>query len=405
MKKSLVALAIAGLSTAALAQSNVTIYGVADVSAQGYSVSKGKAISNSNGQTAQGGTFNLTNNSSLMGFKGTEELGNGNKALFQIETNVNMTGGSAVAAGNGNAFTSMRDSYVGLGTKYGNVLGGYLSTPYRTAVNSFDVMPGGTGSGKTENILGKIRLNSTNVNGVVNQGGIQYDNSVRATALAYALPANAYGINGSIAYTGSANNGLNNNTTQTLSTTSVTTVAPQNALALGLGWEGYGVGIKGAFQQAKINNTMTGANIASGYTSYLVGAQYTGVPGLKVSAVYNRNTLGTNANGTVGAGKGSNNQFYVGASYRFGNNEPRIAYSTTSNTSGLSTQGYGQDGGTQWTGNWGYYLSKRTQVYGLVSQVRNNANGVWVMGTQASNVLPTGGQTVTTYGAGLRTNF
>ena len=35
MKKSLVALSIAAMSTAALAQSNVTIYGVADVSAQG----------------------------------------------------------------------------------------------------------------------------------------------------------------------------------------------------------------------------------------------------------------------------------------------------------------------------------------------------------------------------------
>ena len=410
MQKKLIALAVAGLSTAAFAQTNVTIYGVADVSAQGTNMSSSNALpyttDNTAGKVASGGSFNMTNNSSLLGFKGTEDLGNGLKGLFQVETNVNLTGGSAVAVGNGSTWGSMRDSYVGLNSKYGTVMGGYLSTPYRSALNSFDVMPGATGSGRIENIMGKQRFNSTNIGltgaNAVNTQGVQADSSVRATALAYAMPT-MYGINGSIAYTGSANNGQNNDTTTTLASSGATTIAPQSAMSLNLGWEGYGVGIKGAFQQAKVNNNTI--NSANAYTSYLIGAQYTGVPGLKAAVVYNRNTMGLNQNGDNGAMKGSNNQIWAGVSYRFGNNEPRLSYVNSSNTSGLSGADIGQDGGAQWTANWGYYLSKRTQVYGLVSQVKNNANGIWNPAGGNTNLLPTGGQNILTYGAGMRTNF
>ena len=403
MKKSLVALSIAAISTAALAQSNVTIYGVADVSAQGTSLSKHV------GESSQpsGTTFNLKSNDSFIGLKGTEALGNGNKALFQVESYVNMTGGQAVAANNGNLFGTMRDTYVGFGSNYGTVLGGYLSTPYRATVNSFDVFPGDRSDAVIENVIGKQRFGGR-ILGANATGYVQADNTVRATALAYAIPT-FYGIDGSIAYTGSNNNGSNNQTNNTVGATNQTTLVPQNALSVNLGWSGYGVAVKGAFQQAKVNATLQGAEgfngttPFNGYTSYLVGVMYTGIQGLKTGVLYNRNSLGTNGSGDVGAQKGSNNQVWVGASYRFGNNEPRVSYVTTSDTSGIN--GVGQDGGTQWNLGWGYYLSKRTQVYGLVTQYKNNANGVWSPMQTASNMLPTGGQTYTTYGAGLRTNF
>ena len=409
MQKKIIALAVAGLSTAAIAQTNVTIYGVADVSAQGYNMSSGKALDlPDQNRAAQGGSFNLTNNSSLIGFKGTEDLGNGLKGLFQFESNINVTANTAsnnsaaTYSGTSNSFSSLRDTYVGASSKYGTVLGGYLSTPYRSALNSFDVMPGATGVGRIENIMGSTRMNSKNWNNsnAVGTGGYQAASSVRATALAYALPT-LYGFNGSIAYTGNGNGatatGHNMGGIGAINTT-VQTVAPQQALSLNLGWEGYGVGIKGAFQQAKVNYDNT---TIQGYTSYLVGAQYTGIAGLKLAAVYNRNTLGLNAVQNQGAAKGSNNQFYLGASYRFGNNEPRLSWATTSNTNSVNSQ----DGGRQITANWGYYLSKRTQVYGLVSAINNNANGIWNMAGSGSAIAPTGGQNILTYGAGMRTNF
>jgi len=148
---------------------------------------------------------------------------------------------------------------------------------------------------------------------------------------------------------------------------------------------------------------------AQALTSYLVGAQYTGVPGLKVAVVYNRNTLSTNqgnANSLFngGASKLSNNAIYAGASYRWGNLEPRLSYQHVSNTSGTDG-GTPQDGANQWTANVGYYLSKRTQVYGLVSGLKNNANGAYNMASGGTSLQSTGGQSFLTYGMGMRTNF
>ncbi len=370
-------------------------------------MSSGKAQSLSTTQgAASGGSFNLTNNSSLIGFKGTEDLGNGLKGLFQMETNVNVNGGGdAPNTTSGNLFTSARDSYVGLGSKYGTVLGGYLSTPFRSALTSFDVMPGATGSGRIENLMGKMQLNNQNTGaeGTVGTGGLLANASVRSTAIAYAMPS-LYGMNGSIAYTGNNNgstvSGRNEGALTPTPTGAVTAVAPQQALSMNLGWDGYGVGIKGAYQQAKVNYNNSNMQ---GFTSYLVGVQYTGVPGLKVAAVYNRNTLGVNADAESGAAKGSNNSYWMGASYRFGNNEPRLSWATTSNVNGDTN--VSQSGGRQITANWGYYLSKRTQVYGIVSSVNNSANGIWNVGGSASGIKPTGGQNIMTYGAGLRTNF
>ncbi|MGV1016927.1 MAG: porin [Fluviibacter phosphoraccumulans] len=398
------ALAVAGLSTAAFAQTNVTIYGVADVSAQGTNMSQGVNPSTK----PSGGSFNMKSNSSLIGFKGTEDLGNGLKAMFQVETNVNLTGtsGNQGVTTSGTTFGSMRDSYVGASNKYGTVMGGYLSTPYRSALTSFDVMPGATGDGRIETLMGRQ-----------NWGGL--NSSVRASAIAYAMPT-LYGFNGSIAYTGSNNNGdvENINSANLL----------QSAMSLNLGWAGYGVAVKGAFQQAKVNGATAAGTVnattnplglpfsqtgVSGYTSYLIGASYTGIPGLKASVVYNRNTVGTNnsvtsysaTNGYDGwnANKGSNNQIYAGVAYRFGNNEPRLAYANSSNTN--FNGGNANDGASQWSLGWGYYLSKRTQVYGIASTIKNNQDGTNNFASGGSSLVPTGGQKLLTYGAGLRTNF
>ena len=83
MQKKLIALAVAGLaSTAAFAQTNVTIYGVADL---GYVASS----SNRNGTTTGNANYNGIDSGiwggSRIGFKGEEALGNGLKTIFTLE--------------------------------------------------------------------------------------------------------------------------------------------------------------------------------------------------------------------------------------------------------------------------------------------------------------------------------
>ena len=418
MQKKIVAVAVAGLSTAAFAQTNVTIYGVADVSGQGYTLSQSKAPTTG----AEGSVFGLQSNSSLLGFKGTEDLGNGMKALFQAETTLYLTGGGAVQENNGSLFGtsggSMRDSFLGMSSKYGTLKAGYNSTPLRNSLTSFDVIPGATGSTQIDAFMTTMRFGS-GANGTAGTGALQYAGAVRATSIAYAMPT-LYGFDASIAYTGSRNNGTTNQTTTSgnCADFSACTQQANSVWGFNLGWTGYGVNVQGAFQQANYNlanpgayysgSTLvaaaTGVNTLGNYTNYLVGASYTGIPGLKVSGVYARNTLGTNGDSQLGTGanKISNNQFMAGASYRMGNWEPRVKAIWMSDADGSQVQ---QMGARLWTVNLGYYLSKRTQVYGLVANLNNSANQNYSLAQQQNNMKPTGGENEFTYGMGIRTTF
>ena len=80
MKKTLFALAAAGLfAGVANAQSSVTIYGIADT-----------GIVKETGSDVQMGN----NHESRIGFRGSEDLGNGYKALFMIEKRINLNDGT-----------------------------------------------------------------------------------------------------------------------------------------------------------------------------------------------------------------------------------------------------------------------------------------------------------------------
>ncbi|MBK7414258.1 MAG: porin [Dechloromonas sp.] len=81
MQKKIIALAIAGLaSTAAFAQSNVTVYGVVDA-AYIYTHTNGGDRLNNKANEKHGNDFNGIQSGQLtgsrIGFKGTEDLGNG----------------------------------------------------------------------------------------------------------------------------------------------------------------------------------------------------------------------------------------------------------------------------------------------------------------------------------------
>src|SRR5688500_13267011 len=92
MKKSLLALAVLGaFAGAASAQTNVTIYGVADVGIA-------RTDSDAPGSNATWGLNSGIQSGSRLGFRGTEDLGGGLSAIFQLENGFNIdTGGLATA--------------------------------------------------------------------------------------------------------------------------------------------------------------------------------------------------------------------------------------------------------------------------------------------------------------------
>jgi predicted porin len=109
MKKTLIVAAVsASFSVAANAQSSVTLYGLLDAGIT-YTSNVG---GNTNVQQTSGGI-----DQSRWGLRGSEDLGNGLKAIFTLESGFNLGNGGVV--NNGGMFN--RQSFVGLSSNYGTV--------------------------------------------------------------------------------------------------------------------------------------------------------------------------------------------------------------------------------------------------------------------------------------------
>jgi predicted porin len=145
MQKKLIALAVAGLaSTAAFAQTNVTIYGIVDY---GYSYrfdDRGIDALTNRVSTAGPNSASQINggqqSGNRLGFKGTEDLGNGLKAVFLLEQGFQSDTGASASS---SSFYN-RQAYVGLSGGFGTAVGGRLYTPHYTFVSGLDPFGAGT---------------------------------------------------------------------------------------------------------------------------------------------------------------------------------------------------------------------------------------------------------------------
>lgn len=149
MKKLAMAVAVFGLSSgAALAQSNVTIYGVADAGI----VYEGAAPAGSVTRVSSG-----IASGSRLGFKGKEDLGNGLSAHFVIENGYSIDTG---AAGQGGLVFG-RQAVVGLSGGFGTVSLGRQYSPFykvlRDVADPFEIGLAGTA---TNVIAGYTRVDN-----------------------------------------------------------------------------------------------------------------------------------------------------------------------------------------------------------------------------------------------------
>lgn len=137
MKKSLVALSVLAASGAVMAQSSVSLYGIADAfvgsrQTTGISLSGGNLLTLEQRQSVldSGGL-----NGSRWGLKGTEDLGGGLKANFVLESGFDISNGASTSSGvlfDRQAFVGLSGNFgaVSLGRQYGaydNVRGAFLS--------------------------------------------------------------------------------------------------------------------------------------------------------------------------------------------------------------------------------------------------------------------------------------
>lgn len=138
MQKKIIAAALAVVaSSAALAQSNVSVYGVVDM---------GYAHFSSSGKEGMNVIDNGLNAPSRLGFRGIEDLGNGLKALFTLEYNIAPDQNSGIGdASSVTRYTGSqsRQTFVGLTGAFGTVLGGRLQTAGFDFACAFNPVAGG----------------------------------------------------------------------------------------------------------------------------------------------------------------------------------------------------------------------------------------------------------------------
>jgi predicted porin len=137
------------LAGSALAQSNVTVYGLIDAGFVHESGGAGPSINKLDSGIAAG---------SRLGFRGREDLGGGMAANFTLEAGFNIDTG---VSGQGALFG--RQAHVGLETTAGNVNLGRQYTPIFLTVNAIDPFVGASMAGSGNNMLseGGIRMNNT----------------------------------------------------------------------------------------------------------------------------------------------------------------------------------------------------------------------------------------------------
>lgn len=124
MKKSLIALTLAALPVAAMA--DVTLYGQVKA---GVEVSQQKLKKNGVSTKKKVAT-EIADYGSRIGFKGHEHLGNNLNAIWQVEQNTSIAGGDSGFAN--------RESFIGLEGGFGKVRAGNLNTTLKDSSDSID---------------------------------------------------------------------------------------------------------------------------------------------------------------------------------------------------------------------------------------------------------------------------
>ena len=431
MKKSLLAVAAIGaFASAAQAQSSVTVYGILDVGYIGSNVREVGAPNAAGTQTTtklQKSAFGQSaEQTSRLGFKGTEDLGGGASAFFTVELGLNpqspnLSGGNTAndsfqnTSNNGGSAIDNRQSFVGLKK---NGIGQFAFGRQYTPVFNTGAA---TSPGQYNNVLGDVVYagatgvwsSATNGNaGGVGQAGHGFTNRASNALTAQSDRFAGFQVGGMYALS-------NQNTTQT-----ATTGGNNNWNGWGLNgnftWQKLYVGV--AYQSFKTLDTNAVAataptlNVGSlSTTSTIIGtAAAAGFPASNISdkqtlagATYDfgilkayaqwvgRKVQNDTATATTAAGEQANrNAQQIGVRSYI---TPAIeSWASIGNGKVKSSVGANSVNFVGWQLGSNYYLSKRTNLYAIYGQSQSSS---------ASSAVIGGGNSGNQYALGVRHTF
>ena len=152
MKKTLIALALTALPVAAMAdvvlygqiKGGVGVTGGASVTSTEWdknTVNGGSTTAHYKSKDKSGTITQMEDYGSRIGFKGEEDLGNGLKAIWQVEQRVSLAGAQVSEGWN------TRDTFIGLEGGFGKVRAGYVSDQFNENMETMDIWEYRTGAG------------------------------------------------------------------------------------------------------------------------------------------------------------------------------------------------------------------------------------------------------------------
>lgn len=334
MQKKFIALAIAAaFSAPAFADNaNFTFYGAADVSYD--VVTTGDGTTTANGATAVTGVTKqvVSSNVSKFGFKGSEDLGDGLAAIWQIEQQVNIDDAAK------NTFAS-RNTFAGLKSKsLGTVLLGIHDTPYKISTRRLDVFG--------DNLADNRALLGIKPNG---SSGLGFELRP-SNVLAYISPSFA-GVTAAIARVnlGEANVNNTQRNSSALSLAVMYDVAPFYAAVAHESHQ---------LETVAVDAKESASRVGFGFSQDM----------FSIGVVYEQTTDNFGAGGADSVG---HNAYYVGGKFNVSSMDAvKVAYGKA----GVLGDGAAQivdSGASQVSVGYDHGLSKRTKLYALYTKISN----------------------------------
>ena len=370
MQKKLIALAVAGLaSSAAFAQSNVTIYGLLQPS---YDI-----MSIKGGTGATGDVTDMAFNNSRIGFKGSEDLGNGLKAIFQIESKVDL-----VNKGTGGDSFGDRDSWVGLAGSFGSLTFGNHQTAYKKVADFAD--PFADSIGDYNNIMAVY--NQGGAGGSTFQvDGADSDFNRRVSKSAYYTSPRWSGFQVVASY------GLRN-VLEDVNGAANNTKGDESILSGGLHYKNGNLGLMAAYE-TQSNKTAGAVTTDHEIKGMKVGGSYKFAFGTSVAAIYEKlkqdNTFDVK-------------HYFVSASHPITSNIDLMASYIKAADDKIAA---GDQGARNWNLGVNYKLSKRTSVQGIYTNLKNEAQGNYIIDSNGYGVDGATGYKISGFSVRLKHAF
>lgn len=337
---------VASSSSLAFAQSSVTVFGVVDV---GITSAKSggnrlNALNSSQGKT------------SLIGFRGKEDLGGGNQAEFWLEGGLNPDAGTGGSSG---SLAFERRSTIGLSNKtWGEIR---LGRDYTPSYNIFTAFGGpDTTTGVQANLFQTIRQTAYNA---ASQSGT-VDRTRISNSVSYLLPRDLGGFYGQLSASFGDENTSGSGASKARKYVGGSLGYRSGPLNMGIGY--------GKMSGNRAVTTPSAIAATSDLDDLALGASYD-FGSFVLSGGYNRlkwEPIGTGTSGKVDG-------FYLSGALPLGSGNLRIKYASakfSGNATALTRSGGKAD---KYSIGYVHNLSKRTSLYTGVAHV-SNKNGASV---------------------------